>query len=158
MRGSMMDTPLMISSIIEHARRFHGSQEIVSRTVEGPIHRYTYRDAAARSAQLAHALRALGVQPGDRVATIAWNGYRHFELYYGVSGIGAGRSPLSTTVYPRPAMRSPSPAMRNADGPMSTPRRPPPRSSGTPMMCADFTCPAALRSPTCLRPKAPRSS
>jgi len=89
MRGSMMDTPLMISSILEHARRFHGDSEIVSRTVEGPIHRYTYRDAAARTTQLAHAVRALGVQAGDRVATIAWNGYRHFELYYGISCIGA---------------------------------------------------------------------
>ena len=97
MRGLMMDTPLMISSIIEHARRFHGDQELVSRTVEGPIHRYTYRDAAARSAQLAHALRALGVSAGDRVATIAWNGYRHFELYYGVSGIGA----ICHTINPR---------------------------------------------------------
>jgi acyl-CoA synthetase (AMP-forming)/AMP-acid ligase II len=100
MRGSMMDTPLMISSIIEHARRFHGNQEIVSRTVEGPIHRYTYRDAAARSAQLAHALRALGVQPGDRVATVAWNGYRHFELYYGVSGIGAVCHTINPRLHP----------------------------------------------------------
>jgi len=64
----------------------YGDQAIVSRSVEGPIHRYTYRDLAARSAQLAHALRALGVEPGDRVATLAWNTYRHVELYYGVGG------------------------------------------------------------------------
>jgi len=100
MRGLMMDTPLMISSIIEYARRFHGDGEIVSRTVEGPIHRCTYRDAAARSAQLAHALRALGVRPGDRVATIAWNGYRHFELYYGVSGIGAVCHTINPRLHP----------------------------------------------------------
>jgi fatty-acyl-CoA synthase len=89
MFGLMMDAPLMISSILTHAARWHSDVEIVTRTVEGPIHRYTYRDAALRSAQLAHALRALGVAPGDRVASLAWNTYRHFELYYGVSGIGA---------------------------------------------------------------------
>jgi len=81
MRGLMMDVPLNISSILKHAARFDGGVEIVSRTVEGPIHRYTYRDAEARSAQLGHALRALGVEEGVRVATIAWNGYRHLECY-----------------------------------------------------------------------------
>ena len=100
MRGSMMDVPLMIGSIIEYARRFHGDREIVSRTVEGPVHRYTYRDAAARCAQLAHALRALGVQPGERVATLAWNGYRHFELYYGVAGIGAVCHTINPRLHP----------------------------------------------------------
>jgi fatty-acyl-CoA synthase len=97
MRGRMMDWPLTVSSIIEHAARFHGSAEIVSRTVEGPIHRYTYRDAERRCKRLANALNRLGVGPGDRVATIAWNGYRHFELYYGISGIGA----VCHTVNPR---------------------------------------------------------
>jgi len=100
MRGLMMDVPLTISSILEHARRFHGDQQIVSRTVEGPIHRYTYRDAAARTAQLAHALRALGVEPGDRIGTIAWNGYRHFELYYGVAGIGAVCHTINPRLHP----------------------------------------------------------
>jgi acyl-CoA synthetase (AMP-forming)/AMP-acid ligase II len=91
MQGLMMDGPLMISSIISHAARWHGDTEVVTRTVEGPIHRYGYRDAAARAAQLAHALRALGVEQGsgERIGTLAWNTYRHFELYYGVSGIGA---------------------------------------------------------------------
>ncbi len=97
MRGLMMDVPLTISSVLEHASRFTGDQEIVSRSVEGPIHRYTYRDLAARSAQLAHALRGLDVQPGERVATLAWNTYRHVELYYGVAGIGA----VCHTVNPR---------------------------------------------------------
>ncbi len=89
MQGLMMDKPLLISSLIEHAARWHGETEIVSRTVEGPIHRYTYREAEARSKKLAKALAAAGVGPGDRVATLAWNGFRHYELYYGVSGSGA---------------------------------------------------------------------
>jgi fatty-acyl-CoA synthase len=89
MQGLMMTWPLMISSLIRHADRCHADAEIVSRTVEGPIHRYTYRDAHARARRLANALARLGVTEGDRVATIAWNGYRHFELYYAVSGMGA---------------------------------------------------------------------
>jgi len=89
MHGLMMSMPLMISSLLRHADRWHGDTEIVSRTIEGPIHRYTYRDAHARARRLANALRRLGVREGDRVATLAWNGYRHFELYYGISGMGA---------------------------------------------------------------------
>ena len=97
MRGFMMDVPLMISSLIRHADIYHGDAEIVSRTVEGTIHRYTYRDAHARARRLANALRRLGVKPGDRVGTLAWNTYRHFELYYAVSGMGA----IIHTVNPR---------------------------------------------------------
>ncbi len=89
MHGLMMNTPLMVSSLLRHADRFHGDTEVVSRTVEGPIHRYTYGDAHTRSQRLARALMRLGVRHGDRVGTLAWNGYRHFELYYGVSGMGA---------------------------------------------------------------------
>ena len=89
MLGLMMNTPLLISSLIRHADRCHGDTEIVSRTVEGPIHRYTYRDAHTRSRRLARALARLGVAPGERVGTLAWNGYRHFELYYAVSGMEA---------------------------------------------------------------------
>ena len=89
MLGLMMDKPLLISSILDHAAKYHGGTEIVSRTVEGPLHRYTYADAAVRAKKLAQALRRLGIGDGDRVATLAWNGYRHFELYYGVSGMGA---------------------------------------------------------------------
>ncbi len=89
MFGLMMDAPLMISSLLSYGARWHSDVEIVTRTVEGPIHRYGYGEAARRAAQLAHALRALEVEPGERVATLAWNTYRHFELYYGVSGIGA---------------------------------------------------------------------
>lgn len=89
MLGLMMDKPLLISSLLEYAATYHGGTEIVSRTVEGPIHRYTYADAERRARKLAKALQALGVGAGDRVATLAWNGYRHYELYYGVSGMGA---------------------------------------------------------------------
>jgi fatty-acyl-CoA synthase len=89
MLGLMMDKPLLISSVLEHASKYHGGSEIVSRTVEGPVHRYTYADAERRAKKLAKALQALGIGDGDRVATLAWNGYRHYELYYGVSGMGA---------------------------------------------------------------------
>ena len=89
MLGLMMHKPLLISSILDHAAKYHGETEIVSRTVEGPLHRYTYTNAAVRAKKLAQALRRLGIGDGDRVATLAWNGYRHFELYYGVSGMGA---------------------------------------------------------------------
>jgi 3-(methylthio)propionyl---CoA ligase len=97
MRGSMMETPLLVSSIIEHASRFHGDVEIVSRSVEGPIHRTTYRAVRDRAARLANALRTLGVENGDRIGTLAWNTYRHLETYYGVSGIGA----VCHTINPR---------------------------------------------------------
>jgi len=89
MQGLMQDRPLLISSIIEHAVAMHAGAEIVSRTVEGPIHRCTYGDVHRRAKQAANALATLGVAPGDRIATLAWNGYRHLELYYGVSGGGA---------------------------------------------------------------------
>ena len=97
MHGLMMDTPLLISSLIQHADRFHGDTEIVSRTVEGPIHRYTYRDAHLRARKLAQALARLGIRQGDRVGTLAWNGYRHFEAFYGISSMGA----VMHTINPR---------------------------------------------------------
>jgi acyl-CoA synthetase (AMP-forming)/AMP-acid ligase II len=97
MQGLMMEVPLLISSLIRHADRYHGDAEIVSRTVEGPIHRYTYRDAHERARRLARALGRLGVASGDRVGTLAWNGYRHFELYYAISGMGA----VTHTINPR---------------------------------------------------------
>jgi len=89
MLGLMQNQPLLISSLLQHAARHHADTEVVSKTVEGPIHRYTYADAELRARKLANALIALGVKPGDRVATLAWNGFRHLELYYGVSGMGA---------------------------------------------------------------------
>ena len=89
MNGLMMQHQLLISSLLVHAERHHGDQEVVSRRVEGDVHRTTYRELAARSRQMANALHTLGVSAGDRVATLAWNGYRHMELYYAVSGSGS---------------------------------------------------------------------
>ncbi len=84
--GQMMQMPLMISSLLTHAARHHGDIEIVSKRVEGDVHRYTYKDAELRARKLAQALARLGCEAGDRVGTLAWNGYRHFEIYYGASG------------------------------------------------------------------------
>jgi fatty-acyl-CoA synthase len=96
----MQDRPLLISSLIEFAALNHGDGEIVSRTVEGPIHRYTYKDCAVRSRQLARALEKLGVEEGDRIGTLAWNGYRHVEIYYGVSGMGAVCHTINPRLFP----------------------------------------------------------
>jgi acyl-CoA synthetase (AMP-forming)/AMP-acid ligase II len=84
--GQMMASSLLISSLLKHAARHAGDTEIVSKRVEGDLHRYTWRAAELRARQLAQALARLGLAPGDRVATLAWNGYRHLEIYYGVSG------------------------------------------------------------------------
>ena len=88
MQGLMMEMPLLVSSLLVHADRHHGDAQIVSRRVEGDIHRYTYREAHARTRRLANALHALGAKPGDRIASLAWNGHRHFELFYAVAGAG----------------------------------------------------------------------
>ena len=100
MNASMMQQPLLISSLLTHAERHHGEQQIVSRRVEGDIHRTTYRELAARSRRMANALAALGVEHGTRVATLAWNGYRHMELYYAVSGSGAVLHTLNPRLHP----------------------------------------------------------
>ncbi|HKY89890.1 MAG TPA: AMP-binding protein, partial [Nevskiaceae bacterium] len=100
MTGQMMELPLLISSLIAHADRYHGDTEIVSRTIEGPIHRTNYREAHRRARKLATALQKLGVQPGQRVATLAWNGYRHFEAYYAISGIGAVIHTINPRLHP----------------------------------------------------------
>ena len=97
MNGLMMQKQLLISSLIVHADRHHGDTEIVSRRVEGDLHRYTFRDCHRRARQMASALTSLGVKPSDRIGTLAWNGYRHLELYYGVSGMGA----ILHTINPR---------------------------------------------------------
>jgi fatty-acyl-CoA synthase len=97
MLGLMQDQPLMISSIITHAARHHPAAEVVSTTVEGAIHRTTYRDLERRCRRLARALQTLGVGPSDRVGTLAWNGYRHMELYFAISGMQA----ICHTINPR---------------------------------------------------------
>jgi len=100
MNGLMMDRPLLISSLLTHAETQHGEQEIVSRRVEGDLHRTTYRALGLRARQLANALAALEVAHGDRVATLAWNGHRHMELYYAVSGSGAVLHTLNPRLHP----------------------------------------------------------
>lgn len=97
MKGQMMHRPLKIADLISFAADTFPDSEIISVRTEGDIHRTTYRETAKRIAQLAHGLKGLGIEVGDRAATLAWNGYRHFELYYGISGIGA----ICHTINPR---------------------------------------------------------
>ena len=96
----MQNRPLLVSSLIEHANTFHPDAQIVSRSCEGPIHRCTYRDICGRAKQLAQALITLGVKADERIATLAWNGYRHIELYYGVSGMGAVLHTINPRLFP----------------------------------------------------------
>jgi fatty-acyl-CoA synthase len=100
MHGLMMDEPLLVSSLLEHADLNHGDTEIVSRTCEGTIHRYDYRQAHRRAKRLANALRRMGVKESERIGTLAWNGYRHFELYYAVSGMGAVIHTINPRLFP----------------------------------------------------------
>ena len=100
MLGLMQSQQLLISSLIEFADRHHHEGEVVSRRVEGDIHRCTYRDIAQRSRQVAHALDQMDLGFGDRVATLAWNGYRHLELYFGVSGSGRVLHTLNPRLHP----------------------------------------------------------
>jgi fatty-acyl-CoA synthase len=100
MQGMMMQVPLLVSSIVEHAGAVHHDQEVVSRTEAGSIHRTTYGAVRRRSLRLARALDALGLAPFDRVATLAWNGWRHLELYFGVSGAGRVCHPVSPRLPP----------------------------------------------------------
>ena len=97
MLGLMQEWPLLIHKIIDFAAIQHPGQEVVSRTIEGPMHRTNYREIRARSLKVAQRLARDGVKPGDRVATLAWNGSRHLEAWYGVTGIGA----IYHTVNPR---------------------------------------------------------
>jgi 3-(methylthio)propionyl---CoA ligase len=100
MLGLMQSQPLLISSLIDFADRHHGETQIVSRRVEGDVHRYTWRDVAARARQVAHALDGLNLLFSDRVATLAWNGYRHLELYFGVSGSGRVLHTVNPRLHP----------------------------------------------------------
>ena len=97
MLGLMQDWPLLCHRIIEHAATIHGSQEVVTRSVEGPIHRTNYRQIRDRAVRVSQRLDSDGIKLGDRVATIAWNTWRHLEIWYGIMGIGA----ISHTVNPR---------------------------------------------------------
>ena len=100
LRGLMMDRPLLTTTILEHAAKYHGRSTIVSRFAAEAPHEYTYADAWKRTQQLANVLVRLGVKPGDRIGTIAWNDHRHFELYYGIPGIGAVCHTINPRLFP----------------------------------------------------------
>ena len=100
MLGLMQQTSLLISSLIDFAEKYHGDSEIVSRRVEGDIHRSDWAQVARRSRQVANALDAQSVPPGARIATLAWNGYRHLELYFGVSGSGRVLHTINPRLHP----------------------------------------------------------
>jgi len=100
MLGLMQDWPLTVDKILDHARTWHGDVEIVTRSVEGPVVRTTYADVHRRAKQLSNALQGLGVERGDRVATLAWNTDRHLEVWYGVMGMGAVCHTLNPRLHP----------------------------------------------------------
>ncbi|MFQ6004272.1 MAG: 3-(methylthio)propionyl-CoA ligase [Woeseia sp.] len=100
MHGLMMDTQLLVSRILQHAECFHPNREIVSVTADNPLHRYTITDCARRTRQLANALGNLGLGEGDRVATLAWNDYRHLEIYYAVGGAGYVCHTINPRLFP----------------------------------------------------------
>ena len=100
MLGLMQNRPLLISGIVDYVERLHPSREIVSRDPEGVIHRTNYGEIAKRARRLAHALERLGLQHGDRVATLAWNGFRHLELYYGVTCAGLVLHTVNPRLFP----------------------------------------------------------
>jgi 3-(methylthio)propionyl---CoA ligase len=95
--GQMMTQPLQVSSLLVHAARHHGTQQIVSCVTDGSLHRYTYRECERRARRLARVLGSFGVRAGDRIGTLAWNNYRHLELYYAISGSAA----VCHTINPR---------------------------------------------------------
>lgn len=89
MKGLMQDWPLTVTTIIDHAARFHGEREVVTRTVEGPFHTTNYKEIHLRARKIAQALEKLGGKQGDVIATMAWNTHRHLEAWYGIMGMGA---------------------------------------------------------------------
>ena len=100
MFGLMQDHPLLISTIFEHATKNFSKQEIVSNTVEGGIHRYTYLDWSKRTKKLANAFKSFGLKESDRVGTLAWNGYRHLEIYYATSSSGLVCHTINPRLHP----------------------------------------------------------
>jgi len=100
MRGLMMDSPLLISTLVGHAERNFPDREIVSVTADNPLHRYTFGQCTRRIRRLANALDKLGLVDGDRVATLAWNDYRHLEAYYGIGGAGYVCHTINPRLFP----------------------------------------------------------
>ncbi|MBU6164912.1 MAG: long-chain-fatty-acid--CoA ligase [Alphaproteobacteria bacterium] len=97
MHGTMQDWPLLVHKIIDHAAIYHANREVVSLACEGGVHRSTWAQVRGRARRVVAALQGLGIQPGDRVATLAWNTWRHVESWYGISGAGA----VAHTINPR---------------------------------------------------------
>ena len=100
MQGLMQQWPLLCSKVIDHAATYHPLREVVSRSVEGPMHRTNYREVRARAMKLAQRLDREGIKLGDRVATLAWNTWRHLECWYGIVGIGAIYHTLNPRLFP----------------------------------------------------------
>ena len=100
MLGLMQDWPLTLDKLLDHAADWHGGREIVTRSIEGPIVRTTYAEIRRRAKRLSNALKGLGVKPGDRVATLAWNSGRHMEAWYAIMGIGAVCHTLNPRLFP----------------------------------------------------------
>jgi len=100
MLGLMQNRPLLISGLVDYASTWHGGREIVSRDPEGAVHRSTYAEVASRAKRVANALDALGAKGGDRIATLAWNGWRHLELYYGVTSSGRVLHTVNPRLFP----------------------------------------------------------
>ncbi|MDO8294820.1 MAG: long-chain-fatty-acid--CoA ligase [Caulobacter sp.] len=100
MQGLMQQSALTVDTILDHARRWHGDREVVTRSVEGPIVRETYGQMHDRARRVSNALLGLGIKPGDRVATLAWNSGRHMEAWYGIMGIGAVCHTLNPRLHP----------------------------------------------------------
>src|SRR5690242_21877633 len=89
MLGLMQDWPLLIHRIIDHAATFHGERKVITRSIEGPMHTTNYAEMRGRALKVAQRLEKDGIKLGDRVATLAWNTWRHLESWYGILGIGA---------------------------------------------------------------------
>jgi acyl-CoA synthetase (AMP-forming)/AMP-acid ligase II len=100
MLGLMQDWPLTVDKIIDHAKNWHGAREVVTRSVEGPIVRTTYAQIHDRAKRVSSVLKDWGIEPGDRVATLAWNTANHIETWYGVMGIGAVCHTLNPRLFP----------------------------------------------------------
>lgn len=100
MLGLMQQRPLLISSLLDYAERYHAGTEIVSRSVEGPIHRSNWGTIASRAKQVANALNRLGVARSERIATLAWNHNRHLEIYFGVTCSGAVLHTVNPRLFP----------------------------------------------------------
>src|SRR5262245_5132358 len=100
MLGLMQDWPLLCHRIIDHAAIQHGDREVVTRSIEGPVHRTNYREGRERSLKVAARMQKDGVKLGDRVATIAWKTWRHLETWYGITGVGAVYHTINPRLFP----------------------------------------------------------